>query len=432
MFSGLAVDVGMVQLRKLQLQHAADAAALGALYERARGYSDWVAAGKADAAMNGFTDGANGVTISIVSPPTSGAYSGNAKAIQTTAVQSYHTAFMGLVGSGYAAPGAMSVAMSTPNPNCVFIMGVGTGNSGWGGWSGGGHGTGGGGQGGSQCGNGWNGWNGGGGYYYYPLALQSSASLTSSCSVYVDSTSYSVESDWSSTLSVAGGKSIQVQGASSTTSLQGATSPAPTYNSANENDPLSNETAPTFSSCTYNNKSLSHTTATLSPGTYCGGITINGSTVTFNTGLYIVTGGMNWTNNSRISGSGTTFYLTSGGGSNYGTVNILNSTVTLSAPASTSNGGIAGIVVFGDRNWSDPGNQDIEISSSTVTTDGIWYVINTGIECDSSILTAVNYLGIVTDNLQVNGGSVTVPSPNYSSLSGGSPYQGSSVGGIVQ
>ena len=68
LLSGLALDAGMLELRRLQLQHAADAAALGAIYERARGLSDWVAAGKADAAMNGFTDGVNGVTSAVPTP----------------------------------------------------------------------------------------------------------------------------------------------------------------------------------------------------------------------------------------------------------------------------------------------------------------------------------------------------------------------------
>ncbi len=83
----------MLQLCKLQLQHAADAAALRAAYEMARGNPDWVAAGKADAALNGFTDGVNGVTISRVSPPTSVTYSAKTNAIQATLRETYHTLF---------------------------------------------------------------------------------------------------------------------------------------------------------------------------------------------------------------------------------------------------------------------------------------------------------------------------------------------------
>lgn len=392
--SGLVLDAGLLQ-RRLQLQHAADAAALGAIFERARGLSDWVAAGKADAAMNGFTDGVNGVTISIVSPPTSGSYSGNASAIQATVKQRYPTAFMGLIsGSGSANPGTTAVAATSSSPDCVYIMGAGS-------------------------------------FLFYPLALQILSGFSSGCNLYLDSSSYSINNNLLSTLSVSGMNTIKVQGPSRGALLFGSTSPAPTFNSANENDPLAQEVAPTFSSCNYTNKLLFLTTATLSSGTYRGGITINASTVTFNPGLYIVTGGMTWEGGSTINGTGVTFYLTTGGGSTYGNLNIWNSTVTVSAPTSTANGGITGIVVFGDRNWVNHGNQGIQILSSYVTTNGIWYVLNTGLYNFVSTLRGTTYLGLVVDNIN-SSGTFTVPSPDYSSLSGGSPFQGSSAGGLVE
>jgi hypothetical protein len=391
LFSGLALDAGMLQLRRLQLQHAADAAALGAMYERARGLSDWVAAGKADAAMNGFTDGVNGVTISIVSPPTSGSYSGNATAIQATVTQSYHTAFMGLVsGSANATPGTMAVAAgSTP---CVYIMGAGNTS--------------------------------------YPFLHTFYSGFFPACSMYVDSTTDSISNDAGSSLIISGGNKIFVQGSSSNALLNGPTSPYPTFNFPNQDDPLAYVTAPIFSSCTYTNKSVVSTT-TLSAGTYCGGITISAATVTFNPGLYIVTGGMTWKNGSTINGTGVTFYLTTGGGSTYGAFNILNSTVTLSAPTSTSAGGLTGIVVFGDRGWSAQGTQGIQIISSYVTTNGIWYVPTTGVYNYISTLRGTTYLGLITDNLKTYASTFTFPTPDYSSLSGGSPYH-DFAGSLVQ
>jgi putative Flp pilus-assembly TadE/G-like protein len=392
LFSGLALDAGMLEFRKLQLQHAADAAALGAIYEKARGYSDWVAAGQADAAMNGFTNGVNGVTISIVSPPTSGTYAGNTSAIQATVTQSVPTAFMGLAsGSGSASPGAISVAMPSSYADCLYIMGSGSG--------------------------------------FYPLLIQSSTNVSSACSIYIDSTSKSIENDSGNTLSVTGGNSINVQGASSGALLSGTTSPSPTFGSSNQNDPLSGLTAPVFSSCTYTSKSVTSSSATLSPGTYCNGITLNHATVTFQPGLYIITGTTSWTNSSTISGTGVTLYLTQGGGYSFGYFTISNSTVTLSAPTS---GSLTGIVIFGDRAASAPGVQGAQISSSYVTTDGIWYILNTGIYLSSSTLRGINYLGVVTDNLKLSGATLTVPSPSYTSLTGGSPYEGSTTGGLVQ
>jgi hypothetical protein len=175
---------------------------------------------------------------------------------------------------------------------------------------------------------------------------------------------------------------------------------------------------------------LSSTTTTLSPGTYCNGITLNHATVTFQPGLYIITGASTWSNNSIVTGTGVTLYLTQGGGYSFGAFTISGSTVTLSAPTS---GSLTGIVVFGDRAASGPGVQGFTITTgSLITTDGIWYILNTGIGVTSSTLRGTNYLGLVLDNLKLSGATVSVPSPSYSSLTGGSPYQGSSTGGIVQ
>ena len=396
-FCGLALDVGMLQLRKLQLQHAADAAALGAVYEKARGNAGWVAAGKADAALNGFTDGVNGVTISIISPPTSGTYSGKTNAIQATVRQTYHTSFMGMmVGAALANPGASSVAANSANPDCVYLMGP--------------------------------------GITRYSLELTYNSGFFSSCNIYIDSVQSTIKDLNGSTLNanVSGSNSIKVQGPSgSGNDISGVAIPSPTFSSSNETDPLSTVTAPTFSSCDHY-ATVVVLFSTLNPGTYCGGITILGATVTFKPGLYIVTGGMTWQNGSTINGTGVTFYLTSGGGSTYGNFNIWNSTVTLSAPTSTSGGGVSGIVVFVDRNWLNNGQQGIQILASYVTTNGIWYALNTGIYNSVSTLRGTTYLGFVVDAIQGSAATFTIPSPDYSSISGGSPFTSGSTVSIVQ
>ncbi len=288
----------------------------------------------------------------------------------------------------------MAVAKASVNPDCVYIMGAGSSN--------------------------------------YPLTLQNFTGFYSACNVYIDSKNKSLENDLGSTASVTGGNSIKIQGTSSGAWLWGSTSPSPTYSSSNENDPLSYETAPTFSSCTYTNTYVFLTTTTLNPGTYCN-LTINLATVTFNPGLYLLVGGSTWQGGSTINGTGVTFYLTKGGTYNtYSNFNIFNSTVTLSAPTSTASGGLTGIVFFADRNWTDPGGQNIFLNASYVTTDGIWYTPNIGIWNANSTLRGINYLGIVADNMYLSAATITVPSPNYSSLSGGSPYLGSGTSGLVQ
>lgn len=387
----------MVQLRKLQLQHAADAAALGAMHEKARGNAGWVAAGKADAALNGFTDGVNGVSISVVNPPTSGTYSGNMNAIQATVRQNYHTAFLGMItGSSSTSPGASAVAAGSPNPDCVYIMGP--------------------------------------GITRYTLELTLNSGFYSSCNIYIDSVQSTIKDLNGSTLdaNVSGSNSIKVQGASGSGDvISGVAIPSPTFSSPNEADPLSSVTAPSFSSCDHY-ATVVILFGTLNPGTYCGGITIMGAAVTFNPGLYIVTGGMTWELGSTINGTGVTFYLTTGGGWTYGNFNIWNSTVTLSAPTTGSGGGVTGIVVFVDRNWLNNGFQGIQILSSYVTTNGIWYALNTGIYNSSSTLRGTTYLGFVVDAIQGSAATFTIPAPDYSSLSGGSPFTAGSTISITQ
>jgi len=92
----IAADVvAVLALRAVQLQNAADAAARGALYELKHGKADWVAAGKADSALNGFSDGLNGVTIVIEYPPASGFASGDTAAVRAVLLQRIPGSFMG-------------------------------------------------------------------------------------------------------------------------------------------------------------------------------------------------------------------------------------------------------------------------------------------------------------------------------------------------
>lgn len=70
---GLAVDTGYLYLLKTRMQTAADAAALGGVQEfRMDGASGVAAEATNDAAANGFTNGVNGVTVTVNNPPLSG------------------------------------------------------------------------------------------------------------------------------------------------------------------------------------------------------------------------------------------------------------------------------------------------------------------------------------------------------------------------
>jgi Flp pilus assembly protein TadG len=63
-------------------------------------------------------------------------------------------------------------------------------------------------------------------------------------------------------------------------------------------------------SCTVSNQSYNGSSVTLNPGTYCGAINFNGSpTITFNPGLYVISGTMTINSGATVTGSGVTFYF---------------------------------------------------------------------------------------------------------------------------
>lgn len=196
-------------------------------------------------------------------------------------------------------------------------------------------------------------------------------------------------------------------------------------------DPLSSTTLPTFSTCGHTNTNIT-TSQTLSPGTYCGGIQIsNGASVTLNSGLYIITGGINWNAGSTVTGSNVTLFFTQGGGSTWGNITISSGNTHLTAPdnATSLSQGISGVLIATDRSWVDT-SQKISINGgSNAYLQGEIYAPHLGV-----IFTGGNtnvtgkYFGIIADNIAVNGGAnLTIPTPDYSSLANGSPLAGGSI-----
>jgi Flp pilus assembly protein TadG len=68
LMAGLGIDVGYLRYEKQQMQKAADAGALAAASARIYG-GDYTDAGKNDAKANGFTDGQNGIHVTVNYPP---------------------------------------------------------------------------------------------------------------------------------------------------------------------------------------------------------------------------------------------------------------------------------------------------------------------------------------------------------------------------
>jgi len=386
LFAGLALDTGMMQWRALRLQQAADGTAQEAMYEKARNNSSWAAAGQAEATQNGFTNGSNGVTVTIANPPTSGPFIGNSWAVQAKVTQTFNNLFMGLIH-----PGSSSItgtATAQIMPTCIWIMNT-------------------------------NGVNSNGSLWLL------STQMLSNCGVYVDTTTgYSLAVDYFARLSA---PRIRVVGPASSGAISsGSISSTPKYSAANKNDPLAYVTAPTVSSCTYNAVNYSSGTHTLSPGTYCGGITLSKTTIFLDPGLYIIAGGMNlWDTN--MTGTGVTLYFTKTSASpSYANV-VINSDNTsglygvyLKAPTTSANGCIPGVVVFADRNWVTHNSQGVQITNNKIISDGFWYLPNTGLSMWIVQFGYYKYNGLVIDNIyQYSDGSYF--NSDYSDLGGVSP-----------
>ncbi len=97
-FVGLGVDVGYLQGVRRKMQTAADAAAIGGALELKAKSANVVAAGRADAALNGFVDGNGHITVQINVPPTQGPWRDKKDAVEAIVTQAVPTMFMGVLG----------------------------------------------------------------------------------------------------------------------------------------------------------------------------------------------------------------------------------------------------------------------------------------------------------------------------------------------
>jgi hypothetical protein len=377
-FLGLAIDVGYLQFVKTRMQTAADAAAIGGAQEiRMNGASGAAAAAKGDAALNGFTDGQNGVTVSVYSPPVSGYYTGDATSVEVVISQDVPAFFMELVGTSSVGVKARAVSHLSSGPSCVYALDPAA-----------------------------------------PGAFSASGGATVgvSCGIIVNSSH-------AQAMKVSGG--AQVTGAY--TSIVGGYSingggmitPLPSTGATSEGDPLAYVAAPAVGSCTSASQVSITTSRTIDPGVYCGGISISaGARVTLNPGTYILRGGgLSISGGSNVSGDGVTFYNTAGGGYGYQGISFSGgSTATLRAP---TGGPLAGILMFQDRSISGGAASTVSGGSGSIL-DGALYFPGTALSYSGGTSSA--YTLLVAKTVTFSGG--TTVNNDYSSLPAGSPVKG--------
>jgi hypothetical protein len=401
--AGLAIDLGYMEHEKTKMQTAADAAAIAGASVLSGGSSTITAAANEDASLNGYTSGANQTTIAVNNPPKSGPNTGNSNYVEVIISQPQDTFFLSALGFSQITVGARAVAESESSAGCVYALDSSAAQA---------------------------------------VSLSNGVNISSSCGLITDSSS-------SVALSVIGGAKLTttsvgvvgnytVNNGGSIINYSSGSSLTPSTGMIAVPDPLGSVTAPTVSGCTYTgqqtyNQYLSTQNPpysgnyTINPGTYCGGINApaSGVSIIFNPGTYILAGGgMSLQNSGTDSGTGVTFYNTTGAaagytGSNnaYAGINIGNGTkVSFSAPTS---GSLEGILFFQDRSVSKGSAASYFDGGANLNLAGALYFPTTQLNYSNGIGAA--YTILVADTLVFSGGATM--NNNYASLSNGSPIK---------
>ena len=117
-FGALAIDVGVWSINSRQAQGAADQAAYSAAIASAAGTNAATEA-RAIAASMGFVDGADGVTVTVDNPPSSGVYSGVPTYWQVTIRQPQSLGLAAVFAAGAPTVVARAVAGTGGGGSCV-------------------------------------------------------------------------------------------------------------------------------------------------------------------------------------------------------------------------------------------------------------------------------------------------------------------------
>jgi len=377
---GLAVDTGYLQLVKTRMQAAADAAAIGGVQEiMQNGAGHVVSAAKADAALNGFTDGVNCVTITVNHPPASGSYTSDQTGVEAIVSQNVGPFFMRLLGFTSVNVRARAVARQGSGANCFYALDPHAASA--------------------FSASGASAVHIGGGVM---VESSSATALVATGGAHVTAASFTV----------VGNYFVDTSGASVT--------PAPATHALPSGDPLAYLTPPAAGgACLQTNYSIGNgLTSTIDPGVYCHGITIKGGAhITMNAGTYVLRGGgLTVSNGATLHGTGVTFYNTQASGYTYAAVSLLGGVaVQLTAPTT---GSLAGILFFQDRSVAS-GLQNTFSNGSTSVFNGSLYFPTTALSYSGGA--AGLYTIIVAKTVSFSGG-ITLNN-DYSSLPGGSPVK---------
>ncbi len=433
-FCGMAVDAGYMQWNKRRVQVAADAAAMGALRELERQHtSALTTAGQADAALNGFTNGQNDVTVTINNPPASGAYAGDNRAVQAIVRRNFPTMFMRIFGQNTVPISAGAVARTTVSEGsigaCIWALNPTVKSA---------------------------------------LNLNGTTlDIATNCSIVVESSHAEaftmgggpiLKLGHEARVGVVGGWSLlgqsQILDVSHTPntnrSPEHIVNPGDPFVGLAEPSPLSSSTLGYVgaTNLTVRGTSVSYSKNNVPvgnkiyPGVYCRGLKIgdtDGQTYTFMPGVYTMYGGgLDIGSSALVAGTGVTFYNTGArtGGPNWGCAG--NASQNAYAPVSitgqagsyltapTGAGNFKGMLVFGDRLLPADSRLNKVVGGSNSYFDGALYFKRTPLLFAGNS-SSNGYMVLVADMISINGTSAM--GNNYTGLQEPNPFAPYTTGG---
>ena len=164
-FVALSTDVGLLWTERRQMQTATDAAAIAAA-TALRSSASVTAAADNVASLNGFTNGTNSTTITVTNPPATGPFAGKSNYVEVLISQPEPTYFLRVLGYSTVTVSTMAVSGAQNSAGCIYALDPSAQNA---------------------------------------LSASNGVNITSTCGIYVDSSS-------SSALSVIGGAVIKTTG----------------------------------------------------------------------------------------------------------------------------------------------------------------------------------------------------------------------------
>jgi Flp pilus assembly protein TadG len=347
--TGLAVDVGYHRYELRLEQSAADSAALAGAAELTYGSAAATAAAKADAASNGFTDGQNGIAVTVDTSYSS-SYTASSPAVKVTISKSYPTFFQAVTGTQSVPVAASSVArMSANNTNCLYQL--------------------------------------------------SPSGTPNFNSMHFDGPNCGIVLNGTGNFNAATIDAAAIDIAGSMPNENGTTwveaTPAPSLPAI---DPC-----PQIPGCAYLQQNPPSTTPCASaytggsyllPGCY-DSLNLNGANVTLDPGLYVINGPVNC-NGATLRGSGVTFYITQNGSLN------LNGATSIALTAPTS-GDTANMLFY-----EVPTNTSGPNFNGSTSLGGVVYFPNADVNYNGSLSI---YTVLIVGSVNFNGTTQSFPNP---------------------